>query len=276
MEYKKLHLNEYYDFLSADGADPTLEIFLPYNMREMNRQDKKRPCILVLPGGGYAMCSEREAEPIALKFLPEGFNAFILTYSTAPHRFPTQLRQVAAAMELIYANAENWNCDTSKIAIIGFSAGGHLAAHYSTMYDCKEVREVFPQSKPVNASILGYPVITADSRYTHEGTFMNLLGHKPQTEEEFNYFSCERLVSDSTPPTFLWHTFADNAVPIMNSILYAKALAEHNIPTEMHIYPFGVHGLSTCDGETIDNLDANINHAKSWLTEVMTWLKITF
>ena len=100
MTYDVLHLKEQFPFLGENGADPTLTLYLPYNLREMKREKKKRPCMVILPGGAYAFCSERESEPIALHFLPEGYNVFILTYSVAPHRFPTQMREVAAALEL--------------------------------------------------------------------------------------------------------------------------------------------------------------------------------
>lgn len=275
MIYEKIHLKDYYPFLGENSADPTVEIYLPYNMSEMSRQNTKRPCMVVCPGGGYVMCSQRESEPIALHFLPEGFNVFVITYSVAPHRFPTQLREVAALMELIYANSEKWNCDTEKIAIIGFSAGGHLAAHYSTMFDCKEVREIFPESKPVNASVLSYPVITATPVSSHRGSFINLLGHD-LNEKEIRYFSCEYNVKETTPPAFLWHTAEDDCVPVVNSLLYAKSLAEKNIPFELHIYPHGVHGLSTCDGQTNNDVTTNLIHAKNWLDSVKKWLGITF
>ena len=275
MIYEKLHLKDYYPVLDKDGADPTVEIYLPYNMSEMNRQNQKRPCMVVCPGGGYGMCSQRESEPIALHFLPAGFNVFVITYSVAPHRFPTQLCQVAALMELIYANAEKWNCDTQKIAIVGFSAGGHLAAHYSTMFDCKEVREVFPESKSVNASVLCYPVITASEASSHKGSFLNLLGHEP-SPEEVEYFSCERNVKETTPPAFIWHTAEDNCVPVANSLLYASALADKKVPFELRIYPYGWHGLATCDAETNGELPSNVERAADWLDAVKGWLKHTF
>ena len=107
MRCEKLHLKDRFLFLEETGCDPVLELYLPYNMTEMNRQDQKRPCMVVCPGGGYGMVSQRKAEPIALQLLPEGFNVFVLTYSVAPHRFPTQLLQVAAVMELIHNFA--WN-----------------------------------------------------------------------------------------------------------------------------------------------------------------------
>lgn len=220
------------------------------------------------------MCSQRESEPIALQFLPQGYNVFTITYSVAPHCFPTQLREVAALMELIYKNADVWNCDTSKIAIIGFSAGGHLAAHYSTMFDCKEVREVFPESKSVNASVLCYPVITSDPAHAHMGSFYNLLGKKDISNEEIEYFSCDRNVKDSTPPAFIWHTAEDTCVPVMNSLLYAEALNKHKIPFELHIYPFGGHGSSTCDAQTLDTVSTGLAHANAWLSSLKIWLKL--
>lgn len=276
MIYEKLHLKDYYTNLGNNGADPTLELYLPYNMTEMNRQDQKRPCMVVCPGGGYGMCSQREAEPIALQFLPQGFNVFLLTYSVAPHRFPTQICEVAAVIDLIYKNADNWNCDTEKIAIIGFSAGGHLAAHYSTMFDCKEVREQFPESKNVNASVLCYPVITADPQYSHRGSFENLLGHYPEEKWEEELFSCNCNVKENTPPAFIWHTSEDTCVPMENSLLYAGALRKYKIPVELHIYPFGVHGLSTCNSQTIDNLTEVHEYNNIWLSSLERWLKLIF
>ncbi len=275
MRSERIRLKYYYSFLGDGGKDPTLDLYLPYNMPEMKREKDKRPCLLICPGGGYGFCSERESEPIALHFLTEGFNVFVLRYSVAPYRFPSQLREVAASLELINRFSDLWNCDTKKIAIMGFSAGGHLAAHYSTMYDCKEVREVFPESKKVNATILGYPVITADPKYRHEGSFVNLLGHKPQNAEEENYFSCNCQVTEKTSPAFLWHTAEDTCVPSMNSLLYAKALAEKNVPFELHIYPYGGHGLSTCDKQTNFKVSEITEYNKDWLSKAKKWLKLT-
>ena len=274
MKCEVLHLKDYYPFLGEDNCDPTVEMYLPFNLTEMGRQNDKRPCMIVCPGGAYAFCSQREAEPIALQFLPQGYNVFTITYSVNPHRFPTQLREVAALMELIYKNADAWNCDTSKIAIIGFSAGGHLAAHYSTMFDCKEVREVFPESKSVNASVLCYPVITADPLHAEKGSIHNLVGKTDISPEETEYFSCEKNVKDTTPPAFIWHTSEDTCVHVMNSLLYAGTLSAHKVPFELHIYPYGAHGLSTGDAQTNGNMNEKIEHVGNWLTSLEKWLKL--
>lgn len=274
MKHEIIHLKDKFQFLGENGCDPTVEIYLPYNMPEMGRQNKKRPCMVICPGGAYCMCSERESEPVALQFLAQGFNAFVITYSTASHQFPTQLREVAALMEIIYENADSWNCNTSKIAIMGFSAGGHLAAHYSTAYDCEEVREVFPESKAVNASVLCYPVITADPAHAHLGSFYNLLGKQEITQQDVEKYSCDRLVKENTPPAFIWHTAADNAVPVMNSLLYASALSKYKIPFELHIYPYGWHGLSTADYLTNDNINEKIDHVAAWVGCACKWLSL--
>lgn len=276
MVCKRLELKDFFSFLGENGKNPTLDIYLPYNMVEMGREKQKRPCILICPGGAYSMCSERESEPVALHFLPEGFNVFVLTYSVAPNRFPSQIREVAAAIELIYKNAEQWNCDTEKIAVMGFSAGGHLAAHYSTMFDCEAVREVFPESKAVNATVLCYPVISADWSVAHRGSFINLLGHQPQNRAEEDFFSCNKQVKSTTPPAYIWHTAEDGCVPVKNSLLYATALAEKGVPFELHIFPYGGHGLSTCDKHTIDDVLPSHEYDSAWLTDVKKWLKLIF
>lgn len=276
MRYEKVFLKEHYPFLGEDGKDPVLELYLPYNMTQMKRQDQKRPCMLICPGGGYGMVSQREGEPIALHLLPEGYNVFVLTYSVKPHKFPVQLREVAAAMELIHANADVWNCDKDRVAIMGFSAGGHLAAHYSNAYDIPEVRQVFPRSKPVQASVLCYPVITAWPEDCHKGSIQNLSGGTyPLEDAVMEKFSCEGLVTEKTPPAFLWHTFTDKTVPVNNSLLYAQAMARKGVPCSLHIYPAGAHGLSTADEQTNGALTDAARLAADWLPQMKRWLKHT-
>lgn len=276
MIHQTIHLKDRFPFLGENGCDPILQTYLLSNIETMGRQDRKHPCMVICPGGAYSHCSLREAEPIAVHLLPEGFHVFVLHYSTAPNRFPIQLRQVAAVMELIYENAEEWHCDTDRIAMMGFSAGGHLAAHYTNCFDCNEVRQVFPDSKGVNASVLCYPVITADPQYAHRGSFKNLLGHFPEEEAEREKYSCNRLVSERTPPTFLWHTRTDASVPVMNSLLYAQALSTHGVSFEMHIYPHGKHGLSTADCHTNDEIPEEAMYTRDWLPAVKKWLNQVF
>lgn len=271
MIVKNIELKKYFAFLGEDDRNPSVDVYLPYD--SLDREDYKRPCLVICPGGGYAFCSPREAEPIALKFLPEGFNVFVLWYSVSPHKFPTQIREVAALMELIHNNAKEWNCDTDKISIMGFSAGAHLAGHYSTMFDCEEVRELFPASKAPKASILCYPVISAKEGKCHVGSFENLVGHYPLNDEEMKKFSLEYCVKDNTPPAFLWHTATDTCVPVYSSLAYANALSEHNISFELRIFPEGQHGVATCDSQTLDDYKRSYDYDKVWFKEASDWLK---
>lgn len=269
MKVLKFNLKDY--FKDLDGENPVLDVYLPDEV--MNRPDFKRPSMLICPGGGYWSCSSREAEPIALHFLPEGFNVFVLWYTCAPARFPTQIRQVAAAMELIHQNAKEWLCDTEKISIMGFSAGGHLAAHYSTSFDCPEVREMFPESKAPAASVLCYPVISAVEGKCHKGSFERLVGQYPLTEEQMKRFSLENAVKENTPPAFIWHTASDTIVPVYSSLVYAQALSEYNIPFELRVFPEGQHGVATCDEKTLDDFKPCYPYNRVWFKEAVDWLK---
>lgn len=274
MRCETIHLRDYYGFLGKDGCNPTVEMFFPYDSNKLFGKQKKRPCLIVCPGGAYSFLAERESEPIALNFVQNGYNVFIIKYSVAPHTFPTQLCEVAALVELVYKNSDIWNCDTSKLAIIGFSAGGHLAAHYSTMFDCQQVRSYFPQSKSVNAAILCYPVITAEYEYAEKGSICNLSGKKPYTKEDIENLSCEKHVRETTPPTFIWHTAEDSLVKVMNSLIYAQALSENKVPYELHIYPYGPHGLSTADRVTNSNLPEKYKSVHTWIGFAKKWLEL--
>ena len=277
MRCEIIHLKDKYPFLAEEGRDPTLTVYIQNSYADLNQTPKRRPGIVICPGGGYANVSPREAEPVAMKLLPEGYNVFILNYSVKPNGYPVQLVEVAAAMELIHENSQLWDTDADRIAIMGFSAGGHLAAHYSNAYDCDGVRKVFPQSKPVQATILGYPVITADDAYAHKGSFRVLAGHDyPMSREEIDRLSCEKLVTEKTPPAFVWHTAADKTVPVEDSLLYAMALSKHKIPFALHIYPYGPHGLSTADRQTNETIAPESTLAATWLPEMNRWLKIIF
>lgn len=275
MLYEIVHLKEAYPFLGENGRDPTLACYVQDNLSEMHRENQKRPCLLICPGGAYIMCSQREAEPIALHFLPDGYNVFVLTYSVAPHRFPAQILEVAAAFDWIGSQAERLHCDLERTAIMGFSAGGHLAAHYVNGCRFPEVTAHFPQAHRVAAALLCYPVITADPAYSHKLSFEYLLGAYPQGESAARV-SCEKLVNQDTPPTFLWHTAADDHVPVENTLLYAMALSHFQVPYELHIYPYGVHGLATADTQTNNPLPPETARDYQWLASARQWLKMIF
>lgn len=206
-----------------------------------------RPAILILPGGGYSHVSEREAEPIALRFAARGWSAFILTYSVAPHTFPTALRQAAMAMRWIRENAMEMEVDPGKVAAMGFSAGGHLCGTLGTLYDSPEVCDIGP-GKLLRPDALGlcYPVAVSWGN-THEGSFRCLCGGDEQLRKRL---SLDALVRPDMPPVFLWHTRNDETVPVRNSLILAQRLEEMGIDFAMHVYRRGKHGLSTADSQS--------------------------
>lgn len=275
MEKGRLCLKEFFPKIARNGENAYVDFMIPTIMDEIDKEMEKEiyPCILICPGGGYASVAKREGEPIAVHLLAQGYRIFILNYSVKPYRFPQQLCEVAAAMELIYAFSEKWHIDTAKIAIMGFSAGGHLAAQYANRYNCREVREVFPESKPVWTCILGYSVLTADKAYTNMDTICNYMGYLPEDMFDDTCY-CEKLVRESTPPTFLWHTAEDKVVSVKNSLVYAEALSKYGVPYELHIYPYGGHGLATVDRVTSRNLKSHIAHSKKWIGDVIAWLEL--
>lgn len=247
---------------------------------------EKRRAMLVIPGGGYGMVSEREAEPVARKFYAEGYNTFTLYYSVTPERItdkksgiPKPLLEASAAIAHIRRNAERYNIDPEKIAVIGFSAGGHLAASVATMWNCdfvkKECGIAEGENKP-NAALLCYPVICGEPDAWHEGSFRNLLAGSRDFDADAKKYSLEKQVSEKTCPCFIWHTAADACVPVANSLRMAQALSEHHIPFELHIYPDGWHGLSTAEPDVLKGeTNKAAKHVSSWVKTAVKWLYYT-
>lgn len=265
-------------YLYEDRTDVYLEVMLRTYSDEVAM--KKRPAMLVCPGGGYGMCSDREAEPIACAFLASGFHAFVLRYSVSENaslqspEFSQPLLDASLAMKIIRDNAEKWNVDSEKVAVIGFSAGGHLAGSLGTLwhedYIYKKIDMPYGYNKP-SAMILCYPVLSG-GEFAHRGSFNNLYGSTEQNAEFIKRFSLELCVSDKTVPTFLWHTAEDGAVPVENSLLFSMALSKENIPFELHVFPKGGHGMSLataevgCDSPYVARW---IGFAKKWLEETL-------
>lgn len=222
-------------------------ILLPYS-KEIG--EKKRPAVIICPGGGYDFCSEREAVPVGMRLAGHGVQAFILWYS-CKRRFPTALLELATAVAYIRAHALTYDIDPARIAVMGFSAGAHLAGSLAVYWNRPLLTDIFGGGEKIrpNAHILCYPVITA-GEYAHRGSIRNLVGEEYANDFNNNYtiaVSLEKQVSADTPPCFLWHTVNDDSVPVQNSLLYLSALAAHGIPFESHLFPQGVHGLSLAD-----------------------------
>lgn len=260
----------------AEYTEPSLTAYCPDNSEEIDK-NARRISVLICPGGGYSIVSFREAEPVALAFTAFGYNAFVLNYECDPVRYPQALLQLSAAMALIRGKADEFNVDVDKIAVCGFSAGGHLAACLGTLWDEPFIRETLGINEGANrpnAMILGYPVITS-GKYAHKGSFEALLG-EDASPEMLRQLSLETRVSKKTPPAFIWHTFEDTYVPVENSLLFARALRENGIPFELHIFPRGVHGMSLCNKITA-GYEGHINpHCANWLPLCHEWLELLF
>lgn len=234
---------------SSDGFEVPVDMYVPAPCAAVD-PDIRRPAVIICPGGGYDHLSERESEPVALRFLSGGFNAFVVRYRVAPSRFPAQLFDLACAVAYVRANADALHTDRNRIAVMGFSAGGHLAGCLGVLWHKAALFEklhLTPEEIKPNALALCYAVITA-GEYANRGTFETLTGQENPAFHEA--LSVEKFVDEHCPPTFLWHSFEDSCVPVQNSLLMANALANHHIPAQMHLYPFGPHGAALCNEQT--------------------------
>ena len=209
-----------------------------------------RPAVLITPGGGYQYCSDREADPVAYPYMKAGFHAFILRYSVREHaQWPNPLNDFDQAIALIRENAKKWHVLPDKIAVIGFSAGGHLAAAAATL----------SKNRP-NAAIIGYGVVGNDVKGCNASA--------PDTT---------LAVDKRTCPCFLFSSRTDELVPVQNSVKFMQALCDHHIAFESHIYAYGPHGFSTCDS-SIQNLTAapHCSRIPNWVGDSIGWLKDMF
>lgn len=232
--------------LDKENKEVTLEAY--YEIKNTPTE-----AILVIPGGGYGcVCADREGGPIANAFLERGINAFVLTYRVAPNTYPAPLVDAARGMAYIRKNFEKYGVDPDRIYVVGFSAGGHLTGLISTQHGYAEKLLSLPENfaRPT-ASVYAYPVVSTECP-THGGSFINLSGKKVEelSGEERRLYSIECSVTENTPPAFIWHTAEDGLVPVQNSLVYAHALADNGISFELHVYPYGPHGLALCNKET--------------------------
>jgi acetyl esterase/lipase len=232
---------------------------------------KPRGAVIVLPGGGYQVHAAHEDEPIARWLNQAGLTALVLRYRLAPHRHPAPLEDAARAVRVTRHRAAEWNLDPAHVGVLGFSAGGHLAATIGTRFDAGRAKEADPverQSSRPDALVLCYPVISVE-RFAHRGSVENLLGKDPSVDL-MRELSAEQHVTSQTPPAFLWHTADDQVVPVEHSLWFADALSKNHVQFELHVFPHGPHGLGLGDGSSFVGASPEV---AQWPNLCEMWLK---
>jgi len=291
--------------LYTDREDVTLTSYVHSDSSKL-LNGKNRGAVLICPGGSYLYCSDREGEPVALRFASMGYHAFVLRYSTYlegrreypdPAKpipvnkrsiFPNPLIDIAKAMLYIRQHAESWLIDTDKIALCGFSAGAHNCAMYSVYWNTPILTQhvnVEPEQLKPSAAILGYMVSDyllqkEFALHISDPAMKNLFkmsivaytGKEEPNNEILQMISPVYHVSEYTPPMFLWATAEDGLVPAEHTLRMANALAQKNIPFEVHIFEQGPHGLSLANQSTSGSREQINQHAAKWVDLAEEWL----
>lgn len=225
-------------------------------------------CVIVCPGGGYVdIAVEKEGEKPALALNENHITAFVLQYRIKPYGKDAILSDIFRAIRYVRAHAEEFGIDPDKIAVMGFSAGGHLAAMSLEHYDEDEQKldDVDKVSAKPNYGILCYPVISLKDELTHETTRKQFLGaENVKNEDLILQYSAEEGVTKDTPPVFIWHCENDQTVPSANSEKFAAAMEKAGVDCELHIYPFGAHGVGMAEGNS---------NAGEWFPSCIKWLQ---
>lgn len=225
-------------------------------------------CVIVIPGGAYYGKAGHEADPIAQRLNEYGISAFVLDYRVHPYKYQAIRSDVHRAVRYVRYHAAEYGVDPDKIGVLGFSAGGHLALMGSTLWDRglgdEAADEIDRVSSRPDFGVLCYAVQTMLDPYTHDGTRGALIGGLPEYEELKAKLSNVNLINAETPPMFIWHTIADEAVPVEQALETASALKKNNVPFEMHLYPNGNHGLGLADGT---------GSVYTWTKLLANWLK---
>ncbi len=261
----------------ADGA-AELTVYAPGNFPELGA-DRLRPALIICPGGGYEMLSDREGEPVALRFAGLGFAAFILRYHVAPQaRWPVPQQQLLSSIAYVRDNWERYHVDPHAVIVMGFSAGGHLAGSAALMWNKQEIYRPLRRRSSVfrpDGAVLCYPVVTGGEA-AHRGSMENLLGERH--DELAELVSLENRVTRQAPPFFIWHAADDTCVPVENALLLDQALRDKGVASELHIYPSGGHGQSLAD-QTVyaPGEDWRVAAPSSvWVTHCAAWLQRRF
>jgi acetyl esterase/lipase len=253
----------------ADGIERISDVSVPtYRFFPAPASKNPQSCVVICPGGGYRiLASSHEGYDIAAKFNEIGVSALVLYYrlpadSAQVEKKYAPLQDAQAAIALVRTNAIKWNIDPAKVGIMGFSAGGHLAATASTHFNKDYTGSLSGANLRPDFSILLYPVISMRP-FGHGGSKQSLLGKNP-TEEELALFSNEEQVTAQTPKAFIVHASDDTAVPLKNSLLYAERLTANKVPVDLHVYAKGGHGFGLNNKTTSGDL---------WFDRLISWMK---
>ena len=289
-------------YLYEDREDVFLTTYLWEQSSELPAGDQ-RPLVLICPGGAYMMCSDREAEPIALRFAAMGYHAAVLRYSNYGESrndfskletddpvkpqtlYPAQIRELGKAVLLLRERASEWHIDCDRIALCGFSAGAHNCAMYAVSWNrpilCDALKADPSVLRPA-AVILGYPVVDlavlaevdAETRKMYGDMSLAFLGTREPSEAQLAEVNPARHVSAHTPPMFIWATAQDSTISVLNSLNLGTALSKMNVPFEMHIFEKGAHGLGLGDqasamvaGQIDENVAGWPVLAEKWLAK---------
>lgn len=247
---------------TADADVPAITVFLPRTMMPGT------PAMIVCPGGGYgALAANHEGRQVANFLNSLGMAAFVLRYRLGPkYHHPVQLGDAQRAIRTVRAKSAEWRIDPSRIGIMGFSAGGHLAMTASTNADggrADATDQIDRAGSRPDFAVLGYPVISMTAAWTHQGSKRNLLGD-PADPDLASTLSGEKAVTRQTPPTFIFQTNQDTAVPAENAVHYYLALRQNGVPAEMHIFERGVHGVGLANDDPA---------LSAWSTLLANWLR---
>lgn len=240
---------------------PTLTAYRP------EKQDARHAAVIIFPGGGYRGVSIlKEGYDVARAFNDMGVTAFVVKYRTPSDKHMHDkrvgpLQDAQQAIAAVRRDAARWQIDPSRIGVIGFSAGGHLAATTGTMFNSPVLSEWRTADVRPDFMMLIYPVVTFTDSTVHKGSRQMLLGAAP-SPADLQRFSAELAVSDQTPPTFLVHAADDTSVPVANSIRFFEALQSRKIPAQLMIYPAGGHGFGLNNATTQDRW---IDRCRQWL-----------
>jgi len=274
MKQEIIDLYSYFNIERKPGYKGHLTCLTHTELTEILPVKCIRPAMLIVPGGGYTFVSQREDEPIALKFLDDGYNTFSLDYSVNV-TYPAQLTEMYMAMLYIRRNAEKYCIDKNKVCAVGFSAGGHLVATLSNLFKEQDILSQLnctSEEVKLNAAILSYAVLSFNDVLTHSQTRGVVTGGDEKLIKKLDLVN---QVTKETCPTFVWATQQDDLVPVANSIKYALSLQENQVEYELHVFEKGWHGLSAGD-ETV-NYNNNGEGIKfdcsKWIQLSKKWLK---